>query len=340
VAVICANENPGKDRTEKTEGLTVYRLGRDAKLSNTPFGFGWSGKIRRIIADEKPDVINIHTPVPGLGDLASFAGRNIPQVITYHTGSMRKGNYLDIFILPYEKVALKFMLRRAKAVVCSSDFVRTDFLKKYMSKSETITPGVDTEFFAPNPKVCAQDPTVLFAASLARGQEHKGLKTLLDAIKILKEEFSNIKLIVAGDGDLKNKYESYAKQNNLKASVEFRGKLQGQELPEAYRKANLFALPTASDSQPLVILEAMAAGLPIVSTRIGGIPNMIEDGEEGFLIEPHNPQVLANKIGELLRDPQLREKFSEAARERAIKDFSWQKRMEKYNEILEKAIGE
>jgi glycosyltransferase involved in cell wall biosynthesis len=156
----------------------------------------------------------------------------------------------------------------------------------------------------------------------------------------LKKEFSNIKLIIAGDGDLKNNYESYAAQNNLKASVEFRGKLQRQELLEAYQEANVFTLPTAIDSQPLVILEAMSAGLPIVSTRIGGIPNMIKDGEEGFLIEPHSPQILADKIAELFRDPQMRERFSGAARERAIKDFSWQRRMEKYNEILEKAIGE
>jgi len=338
VVVVCANENLGKDIIEEIEGIKIYRLSRDIRLSNTPLGFGWYGKIKKIIKKEKPDVINVQTPVPGLGDMTSWIGNNLPQVVTYHTGSMRKGNYLDLFILAYEKTLLGFMLRRAKYIICSSDFVRMDFLKKYTSKSATITPGVDAEFFAPDPEIHKQDTNVLFVANLERGQEYKGLKTLLDAMKILKKEFPTIKLTVAGDGNLKSEYEAYAAKNDLKSDVIFRGRLEGRELLKAYQKADVFALPTSNDSQPLVILEAMAVGLPVVSTCIGGIPTMIENGKEGFLIKPNSPQILANKLAELLRNPQLRERFSEAARERVVEDFSWQKRMEKYNEILEKAM--
>ena len=339
VVVVCSNENRKDDSEEMLEDIKIYRLGRDIRLSNTPLGFGWSNKIKKIIEKEKPDIINVHTPVPGLGDLTSYVGRNIPQVITYHTGSMRKENFLDIFILLYEKAALGFMLRRAKSVVCSSDFVRTGFLKKYIAKSETITPGVDAENFTPNPERKSQNPTVLFVAKMENGQEHKGLKTLLDAMKILKEEFPNIKLSVVGDGDLKDGYEAYAADCGLKANVEFRGRLEGKELARAYQAAHIFTLPTSSDSQPLVILEAMATGLPIVSTEVGGIPTMITDNKEGFLIEPHNPRALADKIGILLRDPQLRERFSKAARARVVQNFSWQRRMERYNDMLERAIG-
>lgn len=338
VVVVCSNENNKDDTEEVLEDMKIYRLGRDARFSNTPLGFGWCGKIRKIIRNEKPDVINIQTPVPGLGDITSFIGRNIPQVITYHTSSMRKGNYLDLLILAYEKLALGFMLRRGKGIVCSSDFVRSDFLKKYTNKSITITPGVDAEYFAPDYKMRKQSPTVLFVAKLERGQEYKGLETLLDAMKILKKEFPAIRLTVAGDGNLKSEYETYAAQNDLKSDVTFLGHLEGRELVKAYQEADVFALPTSNDSQPLVVLEAMAAGLPVVSTKIGGIPTMITDNEEGFLIEPHNPQILADKIGILLRDPQLRERFSKAARARAVEDFSWQRRMERYDAVLERAM--
>jgi len=338
VVVVCANENAGKDIIDETEEIKIYRLSRDIRPSNTPLGFGWFGKIKKIIAEEKPDIINIQTPVPGLGDMTSWIGKNIPQVVTYHTGSMHKGNYLDFFILTYEKVLLGFMLRRAKCIICSSDFVRMDFLKKYTSKSETITPGVDAKFFAPDPEIHKQDANVLFVANLERGQEHKGLKTLLDSMKILKKEFPTIRLTVVGDGNLKSEYETYAVNNDLESKVTFCGRLEGRELLKAYQKANIFALPTSNDSQPLVVLEAMASGLPVVSTCIGGIPTMIENGKEGFLIKPNSPQILANKLAELLRDPQLREKFSEAARGRVVKDFSWQRRMEKYNEMLENAM--
>lgn len=337
--VVCSQENPGGDSVEEMEGVKIYRLARDVRFSNTPIGFGWSGKIRRIIENEKPDVINIHTPVPGLGDIASFAGRDIPQVVTYHTGSMRKGNYLDALILPYERIMLASMLRRARAVICSSDFVRANFLKKYAKKSETITPGVDADLFAPAADRLKRSREVLFVANLEKGQEYKGLKTLLDAMKILQKSIPDIKLIVAGDGSLRSEYENYALQNGLRANVKFRGRLEGEELLRSYREASVFSLPTANDSQPLVILEAMAAGLPVVSTRIGGIPDMVEDSIEGFLIGPNEPRSLADKISLLLRDPQLREKFAKAARARAMRDFSWQERMRRYDEVLERAMG-
>ena len=338
VVVVCANEKKEEDRKEEMNGITIYRLKPDLRFSNTPLAFGWFGKIKKIIKEEKPDVINVHTPVPGLGDITSFLGRNIPQVVTYHTGSMKKGNYLDICILAYEKIVLGFMLRRAHRIICSSDFVRMDFLKRYMDKSETITPGIDCNLFAPDSKLKSGQPKVLFVAKLERGQEYKGLRTLLDAVKILKKDIPDIKLDVAGDGNLKSEYENYAKTNGLEDNVNFRGRLEGQELVKAYQSAWAFSLPTRSDSQPLVILEAMASGLAIVSTKIGGIPTMIKDGKEGFLIEPDNAEILAEEMSMLLDNPELRERFAKAARERAVKDFSWQSRLEAYDAALRSSI--
>lgn len=338
VVMACSNDDWGGDRKEKIGGMTVYRLARDLRVSNTPFGSGWGKKLRAIIEKEEPDIINIHTPVPGLGDVASFAGRNIPQVVTYHTGSMKKGNCLDIFISFYEKILLPPMLRRAGAIICSSDSVRDGFLRKYEGKSETVTPGVNAEFFIPAEEGSSGNRTVIFAAKLENSQAYKGLKDLLDAIAMLRGAFPDIRLIVAGDGDMRKEYESYAEDIGIRDAADFRGNLDRKRLREAYRESRVFALPTSYDSRPLVISEAMASGLPIVSTKIGGIPDMVEDGKEGFLIDPRDPIALADKIGELLRDPGLCDRLSRNARERAKNEFDWKSRMAKYESVLERVL--
>jgi glycosyltransferase involved in cell wall biosynthesis len=338
VVMVCSNDDWNGDKKEELSNMTVYHLARDMRVSNTPFALEWGKKMKKVIGDEKPDIINIHTPVPGLGDIASFVGRNIPQVVTYHTGSMKKGNHLDLFISPYERLVLPLMLRRAQAIICSSDFVRSDFLKRYEGKSETVTPGVNAEFFVPTEEKEAGNRTMIFVAKLESGQEYKGLKELLDALAILKELIPDMRLIVAGDGDMRKEYESYAEDIGVKDMTDFRGNLDRKRLRAAYQEARVFALPTSNDSQPLVILEAMSSGLPIVSTRIGGIPAMVEDGGEGLLVEPHDTIALADSIRILFQDPELQGRFSRNARKRAEDEFSWKSRMKRYDGILERAL--
>ncbi|MFA7169676.1 MAG: glycosyltransferase family 4 protein [Candidatus Paceibacterota bacterium] len=341
IVIVTSGEKRGKNQEEEKMGMKIYRLSYDLRFSNTPFALMWPLELSRILKKEKPDIINIHTPVPGVGDIVSFLARKTPQVVTYHTGSMRKGNFLlDLFIGAYESTALRFMLERSNFLICSSDFVHFGFLKKYISKSITITPGVDADNFIPFPTKKAEDPTVLFVAGIGISQRYKGLGTLLKAMKILQKDFPHIRLLVVGDGDMRNDYEKYVQENDLLENVIFKGKLTGELLRSVYQEAHLFSLPTSNDSYPLVILEAMSSGLPVVSTRVGGIPQMVEEGKEGFLIEPNNPTELARKISELINNPKLALNFSVRARRKALNEFSWSVRLEKYNQVLEKAFFE
>lgn len=339
IVFVCSNDDWQGDRKESLGNMTVYHLARDMRISNTPFGVGWGKKIGRIIRQEKPDLVNIHTPVPGLGDVASFAARHIPQVVTYHTGSMRKGNRLDLFISPYEKMLLPLMLGRADAIICSSDFIRDGFLRRYSDKSDTVTPGVDAEYFFPIENTHPDNRTLIFVAKLEGAQEYKGLRELLDAVSILCRLDAKVRLIVAGDGDMREDYEKYARKMGIGDYVEFRGNLDRKELRQAYQEASLFALPTSYDNRPLAILEAMASGLPVVSTRIGGIPDMVTEGAEGFLIEPHDTIALAEKISAILHDNQLRNRLSRAARKRSEEEFSWKPRMDRYDSILRSSLA-
>jgi len=337
VVIVTSDTSIKDDKKEIMEDMTIYRLKPDIRISNTPISLTWVWKIQAIIDEEKPDVINIHTPVPGLGYMASLAGRKIPQVVTYHTGSMKKGNFLDPIIYIYERFLLRPMLQRAKTIICSSDFVREGFLADYDAKSVTITPGVDCTLFHPGSEEDAGAPSLIFIAKMDRGTEYKGLATLLEAMKILGDKGRNIRLDVIGDGEMRSGYERYARTIGLGDKVIFHGSLQGQVLAEEYKKAGIFVLPTSNDSQPLVLLEAMASGLAIISTRIGGIPKMVADGKEALLISPKQPQLLAESIVRLLDDEDLRQRLGKNARERAVEAFDWQNRLNIYNDILQQA---
>ncbi|HJQ08689.1 MAG TPA: glycosyltransferase family 4 protein [Candidatus Saccharimonadales bacterium] len=338
VVVITSGEQGGEDEIEQMDGLTVYRLAYSVRLSNTPFGFGWLRKIRRILREEKPTLVNVHTPVAGLGDIASLACGKTPLVVTYHAGSMKKGKLLaDVAVRLYERIGMHAMLRKARRIVCSSDFVREQFLgDRYAYKSVTAETAVSEEWFAtPQPAT----RTVLFAAGLGSAERHKGLDVLLDAMATVRKELPDARLKVVGDGDMKDEYQARAAALGLSEAVAFTGRLQSDELRQAYRSAAVFALPTANDSLPGVILEAMASGLPVVATPVGSIPSVVVDGQTGYLMRPRDSKDLAKKLIHILSDGKTARRLGRTGRKFVRTHYSWDERAERIQHIFVRAAG-
>jgi glycosyltransferase involved in cell wall biosynthesis len=340
IIVATSNSNSQKDIKENVDGMTVHRFAFSKKISNTPLDISWIWKIRKLIRETKPDVIVIHTPAIGIGDIASFWAGKIPTVVAYHTcGSMAKNDssLLDLSIKFYERFLLSPMFRRAKCIVCSSDFLRFNFLNKYIDKSVTLASAVDHEIFTPDETKKPSSPTVLFVANLASAEQYKGLSVLLEAIQILKKQLPEIKLNVVGNGDMLDFYKSYVSKNDLEENVKFLGKLGGKELTEAYQRAHIFALPTSYDSLPNVVLEAMSTGLPIVTSTVGDLPATVDgDKKAGFVISPITAQGFAEKVQELFEKPELYKEFSKNSREVILERMSWQKRAKGFNEVITK----
>lgn len=339
IAFVSSGEQNGSDKKIEEAGFTIYQLGFKTKLSNTPFSLSWFNKVPNILKEVKPDIINIHTPVPGLGNVfALFAGK-IPFIVTYHAGSMRKGQpVIDALIWLYEHILLGFMLRRAYRIICSSDFVRFGFLKKYIFKSLTITSATDTEIFKPDETRKPNEKNILFVAGLGRSEQHKGLKLLIDIFADLHKAFKEVRLVVVGDGDMRKEYEKYVLERGLADVVDFKGKLKAGKLVQAYQSAYLFALPSQNDSLPTVIVEAMSTGLPVVSTKIGSIPMLVEDGKTGFLVDSNNFEMMIQKIQVLLQNTGLAYEFGQAGRFKAQKDYNWGERAKLYDEVFNQAI--
>lgn len=339
--VVLTTSESDKDEQEVHHGCTVYRLRVGHKISNTPFSFHWLRAVRRVLREVQPDIVNVHTPVPGLGDLVAWLlPRHIPLVVTYHADSMRKGSLLpDIVVWLYEHGPLRHLLRKAEQVVCASDFVRFDFLPRYLHKSSTICPAVAMEVFAPGMYAKDEHPTVLFVASIGKGEQYKGLDVLLRSLSILKKRVSNIQLRIVGSGNMCDAYKTLARELGVREHVVFTGALYGKELVAEYQRAHLFVLPTKKESFGMVIAEAMACGLPVVSTRVGGVQGLVEDGVTGFLVEPDDTQALAEKMHELLAHPKQAQAFGYAGRTKMERDFRWADRIVAYDAVFKQALN-
>jgi len=339
--VVVVTTGEGRETRIEASGahLRIYRLPYWYKLSNSPLSPGWFWRVKRIIRAESPDLLNIHTPVPGLGDIASSVAGERPVVVNYHMGSLRKEkSYLNSIIWIYEHVLLKPMLYKAKAIISSSDYVRDGFLADFKYKVQTITPAVDAELF--HPAAAAVDaPRIIFVGSLNRSEQHKNLRALLAACQRLRASIPDLQLTVVGDGDGRTMYEDVAASLGLEDMTTFAGRLEHDALAEAYRAAAVFVLPSTNDSFPLVITEAMASGLPVISTRVGGIPTLVDDEVNGLLVAPTDTGQLVGALYRVLTDKDLADRLGKAGRDKAIQSLSWSSRAEMTDRVFRDVLA-
>jgi glycosyltransferase involved in cell wall biosynthesis len=334
VVVVTSNYKEKKDIEEELDGIRIYKLARWFKISNTPINPIWYFQIKKLIKKESPDVLNAHTPVPFISDISARVCGDIPLILTYHTGPMiLKGRlFEDLLIRFYESFILKTTIKNTKKIICVSDFIRFDFLKDYINKTVTITPGVDLNRF--KPKISNSKNRILFVGGLNRSERYKGLGFLLAAVNRIKEKIKDVKLAVVGDGDYINNYKRSCISMGIKENVEFKGILIGDELVEEYQKSNVLVKPSLSESFGIVLLEAMACKKPVIGTDIEGIPYLIENGENGLIVPPKDPEALANAIIRILENPKLAQKMGEEGYEKVIKSFAWENQLAKTDIIL------
>lgn len=323
---------------EQKDGMTVYRLPVLFTLSNTPIHPRWYFTIRKIASDEKPDVINAHAPVPFMPDIASFAAGSTPFVLTYHTGPMmRKGEWFaDACIAMYEKYFLPLLAGKAKIIICASDYAKTTVFARHAAKTVTITPGVDAYIFRPAKYICKN--RLLFVGSLHKAEKYKGLETLLLSIIRLKKKRPDIVLTVIGTGDYRDEYKRLCSELKIEKHVIFAGRREGKALVAAYQQTAVFVHPSRFDSFPLVLLEAMACKIPVVSTRVGGIPEIVTHGKGGLLVKPENPETLARAIEKMLSDPILAQHMRVAGRQNVLKQCNWELKVEETNTVLRSIV--
>ncbi|MBI4811863.1 glycosyltransferase family 4 protein [Candidatus Falkowbacteria bacterium] len=173
----------------------------------------------------------------------------------------------------------------------------------------------------------------LLIGTIANLYKTKGLECLINAANILKSIIPDSKFIilVIGEGEERKNLERLIKQNGLENNFMLAGKIaNAAELLKAF---DIYVCSSLKEGLPYTIIEAMLAGLPIVATNVGGNPDLIKDAETGLLVEPQNPEQIAEKIKKLIDNPDLREKLGISAQNRAQKEFSLKQMVEKIKDV-------
>lgn len=338
VVVISSNHTEKRIKVEMMNGIKVYRLPILFTLSNTPVNPFWYREIKHIIAIEKPDIINAHAPVPLMADITALASGNIPFILTYHTGRMKKSTIVENIVLTlYEKFVLSYTCRKAKKIICTSPYVKNKFLYRYTKKTVVISPGVDTKLF--KPKKNKDTNRILFVGSLKKAEKYKGVTYLLKSFALFHKRYPKIKLHIVGDGDAKDEYMQLAKILHIEKFVTFSGTLQGKELISAYQHAEVLVLPSLFESFGMVLIEAMACAVPVIGTMIGGIPHVIDDTKNGLLIEAGNVHKLTGALLAIFKNPLAANQMGKNGLRKVQQQYTWDIQVKKTNAVMAKVFS-
>lgn len=252
----------------------------------------------------------------------------------------RKVNIPSLFRFPGIKqpsIRWKLMLRLAETDTYLVNSKSTaDRLRSWLNfeSDGTVYAGVDLEQFNPEvePIFDEDNIVILYVGRLDNG---KGLHDLIKAQSNLENKS---KLYLVGDGTLKSELQSNVDRLGITDSVEFLGSVPHDQIHRYYATADIFCLPSYHESLGLVNLEAMASGVPVVSTRIDAIEEYINDGENGFLVSPGDVQALTHALRQLVNSADLRTKFAASGRSTASK-FSWESQAKKMETFYKETIN-
>jgi glycosyltransferase involved in cell wall biosynthesis len=271
--------------------------------------------------------------------------RDNPKSLNPNEKSMLRYNFL---LRSYEKKLMK----RSDALIAVSKYTVDELTELYgieEKKIHVIYNGVDVEKFKPRTNRAElrrefgleeNEKTVLFVGRL---YHRKGLEILLQSIPPVLKEFGDVKFAISGTGFKKKEasLRNLAKQLDIEDYVTFLGYVPDEKLPNLYAASDIFVLPAIYENFPFAILEAQATGLPVISTKVGGIPEFLTDNENGFLIDPGDSSQLTQKVLALLQDPKLAKEMGDRGRRLIEEKFDWRlitsQVIDLYHKLLETA---
>jgi len=298
-------------------------------------------RLKRVIKKLHPDLIHIQSTIP----LFSFLGLNlindynilltlhgyIGEEYKIHVGFKKIVNM--VFGIPLERFALSKIPRIITVNPQIKDFIS----KKTNSKIIIIPNGIDLKYIQKiQPANRNNNPIIFYLGMLTKG---KGIADLIKSISVVKKDIKNLKLFIGGSGPYENTLRKLVTEFDLEENVTFLGFLNEEEKFSYMKSIDLFILPSHWESFPIVLLEAMACGKPIIATDIGGVSYAVNNGVNGYLYEPGDVKELTNKIIKLLSNKELMEQMGKENQKKSL-DFNWDSIAEEtkkvYFEILKK----
>lgn len=325
--------------------FSLLRILKIPYFSTILYSLGYIFQIARDIKSQGCEIVHIHNFSQFVPVILAF-NPNVKIVLHMHCE----------WLTQLSSRMIKSRIRKVNKILGCSEYVTEKIRQKFpqfADKCLTIYNGVNISRFDKQASV-SEKPTkdkvhLIFVGRLS---PEKGLHVLLEAFKKVISQFPNIQLEIVGPKaatpkqflislsenpeitrlKVYYKFKSYNSQlmewvlkNHFQSHVRFTGAIPYTSLNQKYHNSEVFINPSLSDAFPLSVLEAMASGLPVIATRVGGQQEVVLNGKTGVLVEPDNSDALADALLSILKDKALRKKMGEAGRERVNELFSWDK---------------
>ena len=340
VHLITFRKNILDKKHEELEGIKLYRiyLPRIRILGRLCYAFFETLKIFSIIKSERIDVIHSHSLIPD--DLSAMFVQNRRIIITEHSSRFLRSveNWRNIRLN-------RLLLNHADHITGPSKELVDAFIKIGIKKEKIsfIPNGVDINKFNPsiqgikikNKHNLKMNEKILLCPR--RLVLKNGVKYLILSMPRIIAHFKHVKLLIVGDGPEYDNLKNVVKKLKIQRYVIFTLRIPYSMMPKYYAVADIVVLPSLKEATSIAGLEAMATGKPLIGTRVGGIPYLIENDKTGILVYPKNPREISEAVIKLLKDDSKRVSMGIKARIKAEHEFSWQIIARRFKKIYERS---
>jgi len=325
---IITSHDVGLPELSEENGFYVHRIAWP-KIRFIGIGTFWV-RIFLKIREIRPDIVHAQSLGIAIPALISKRMLSIPYVVW--------GQGTDIYLPErFTQMTSRLILQNADATLALTEGMKRKMQEICEREVSVVPNGINLERFSSSSedKKGSSAKTIIFVGRL---HPVKGIQYLIEAMAIVHQEMPDVKLVIVGDGVERSRLEELAERLNLDGCIQFAGQISQERIPRVMHQADVFALSSLTEGLPVVLLEAMAAGLPIVATNVGGIPDIVEEGVNGYLVNAKNPDEISNRLLILLQGDEMREEISANNREKA-RLYTWDKIAIKVEEEYYTAIS-
>jgi glycosyltransferase involved in cell wall biosynthesis len=305
----------GELRQRAKEGLELVPL---APRTEMDLGAAW--RLSRVIKQLRPDIVHAHDPhgvaMAALALSMSTQLAKPPLIASRRVDFRLRGSALS-----------RWKYRQVDCFICASRAIRTLLVSAGVPEARVVTvhEGIDLERVAAAPPANLHEELWLphdapIVGNVAALVPHKGQRHLVEAAALVVRQVPDARFVIAGEGELRESLERHIKEHHLEKHVLLAG--FRPDVLSVHKAFDVFVMSSVTEGLGTSLLDAMAAGKPIVATRTGGIPEVVVDEETGILVPPRDHQAMADAIVRLLNDAALRERMGQAGLERACQKFS------------------
>jgi len=292
-------------------------------------------KIKDIIKKFQPDILHSHyaSSYGLLGALSGFS----PFIVSVWGG--------DVFTYPHKsfihKLALKYTFKKADKILSTSHIMAKE-TKLYTNKEIIVTPfGIDLDLFKPMEINTLFNKGDIVIGTVKTLEEIYGIEYLIKAFKIVVEKYPDLplKLLIVGGGSLEMKLTQLTKDLQIDQKTIFTGQIDYKEIPKYHNMLSISVSVSNSESFGVAIIEASACEKPVVVSDVGGLPEVVEDGVTGYIVQPRSSIETAKAIEKLLIDKSLRIQMGIDGRKRVKKLYNWEENVNQMIDIYRDVIG-